>query len=142
MLIPTLLRWRGRPLARQLEAAAQSPAQVQQSLLQNLLTRHQTSAFGLAHGFSEIHTPADYQRAVPIHDYEALRPYVQRMMQGEPNVLVCDPVQMFTLTSGTTGQPKYIPVTAFSAERSARLMRQWLYRLQADHPRCWDALDI
>ncbi|MEL6492781.1 MAG: GH3 auxin-responsive promoter family protein [Cyanobacteria bacterium J06621_3] len=137
MLIPTLLRWCGRPLAQQFEAAAKAPALAQQSLLQKSLTRHQTSAFGIAHGFSQIYTAADYRQAVPIQDYEALRPYVQRMMQGEANVLVSDPVQMFTLTSGTTGQPKYIPVTAFSAARNARLMRQWLYRLQVDHPRCF-----
>lgn len=137
MLIPTLLRWRAQPLAQKFEAAAKAPIQAQQSLLQELLTRHQTSAFGIAHGFSQIRTAADYRQAVPSQDYEALRPYVQRMTQGESNVLVSDPVQMFTLTSGTTGQPKYIPVTAFSAERNARLMRQWLYQLQVDHPRCF-----
>ena len=137
MIIPTLLRWHGRPIAQQFEAAAKNPIQTQQSLLHSLLTRNQATAFGTAHGFNKIRTATNYQQALSIHDYEDLRPYIQRMIQGEANVLVSDPVQMFTLTSGTTGQPKYIPVTAFSAARNARLMRQWLYRLQADHPRCF-----
>ena len=138
MLIPTILRWRGRPLAAQLEKAALQPAQAQQKLLQEFLTRHKDTAFGKDHGFSQIRTPEDYRQALSIHDYEVLRPYVQRMMEGEANVLVSDPVEMFTLTSGTTGQPKYIPVTAFSEARNAALMRQWLYRLLQEHPRCFD----
>ncbi|MEM7773716.1 MAG: GH3 auxin-responsive promoter family protein, partial [Cyanobacteria bacterium P01_A01_bin.37] len=135
-LIPLAIRWQGRSLARRLDAAATDPAQAQRSLLQELLTRHQSTAFGQDHGFDRIHTPADYQTAVPIREYEGLRPYVNRMMQGEANVLVRDPVQMFTLTSGTTGQPKYIPVTTLSETRNANLMRHWLYRLLHHHPRC------
>ena len=131
-----VIRWRGRRLARRLDAAAHHPELAQRSLLQQILTRHQQTAFGQEHGFGHIQTSTDYQKAVPIRDYEGLRPYVQRMMQGEENVLVRDPVQMFTLTSGTTGQPKYIPVTAVSETRNANLMRQWLYRLLMDHPRC------
>ncbi|MGD1942444.1 MAG: GH3 auxin-responsive promoter family protein [Leptolyngbyaceae cyanobacterium] len=135
-LIPMMIRWRGQALANRFDAAARNPERAQQACLQALLTRHRATAFGQAHGFDQIHTPADYQRAVPSRDYEALRPYVQRMMQGEANVLVSDPVTMFTLTSGTTGQPKYLPVTAVSEARNSALMRQWLYRLLPQHPRC------
>ncbi|MGD1927752.1 MAG: GH3 auxin-responsive promoter family protein [Leptolyngbyaceae cyanobacterium] len=135
-LIPMTIRWRGQALANRFDAAARNPERAQQDCLQALLTRHRATAFGQTHGFDQIKTPADYQRAVPCRDYEALRPYVQRMMQGEANVLVSDPVTMFTLTSGTTGQPKYLPVTAVSEARNSALMRQWLSRLLTDHPRC------
>lgn len=131
-----MIRWQGRRLTRQLDAAAQHPDVAQRSLLQEVLTRHQHTVFGREHGFGHIQTPTDYKNAVPMREYEGLRPYIQQMMQGEENVLVRDPVQMFTLTSGTTGQPKYIPVTAVSETRNAKLMRQWLYRLLADHPHC------
>ncbi len=135
-LIPSFIRWRGRPLARQLDRAAHAPAHAQRSLLQDLLARHQHTGFGKEHGFGQIQSPSDYQRAVPVRNYEGLRPYIQRMMEGDENVLVSDPVTMFTLTSGTTGQPKYIPVTAVSESRNSNLMRQWLYRLLLDHPHC------
>lgn len=131
-----MIRWRGQALANRFDAAARNPKRAQQACLQALLTRHRATAFGQTHGFDQIHTPADYQRAVPSRDYEALRPYVQRMMQGEANVLVSDPVTMFTLTSGTTGQPKYLPVTAVSEARNSALMKQWLSRLLPQHPRC------
>ena len=134
-LLTTTLRWRGQKLAAQLDAAAQSPAAAQRSRLQSLLTQHQQTVFGREYSFGQIHTPEEYQRAVPMQDYEGFRPYINRMMQGESQVLVNEPVEMFTLTSGTTGQPKYIPVTASSERGGSNLMRQWLYRILRDHPR-------
>ncbi|MEB3210152.1 MAG: GH3 auxin-responsive promoter family protein, partial [Leptolyngbyaceae bacterium] len=134
--ISLAVRWKGRSPTRRLESAVTDPAQAQRSLLRTLLSRHQYTAFGRDHGFGSILTPADYQRAVPVREYEGFRPYVQRMVEGEANVLVRDPVQMFTLTSGTTGQSKYIPVTVESETRNANLMRQWLCRLLSDHPKC------
>ncbi|MEL6320875.1 MAG: GH3 auxin-responsive promoter family protein [Cyanobacteria bacterium J06626_14] len=133
-LISLAVRWKGRSPTQRFEAAARNPAQTQQALLRHLLSRHQHTAFGKEHRFGAIQTPTDYQRAVSIRDYEGFRPYVQRMVDGEANVLVSDPVQMFTLTSGTTGKPKYIPVTAISEAQNTALMQQWLCRLLADHP--------
>ena len=57
------------------------------------------------------------------------------MMVGKAQILVNDPVRMFTLTSGPTGKPKYIPVTAKVERGGARLMRQWLYRILQAHPK-------
>jgi len=128
------LRWQGRALKRRLEAATQEPELVQQRRLRQLLSRHGDTQFGREHGFDQIRTPLDYRRAVPIRDYEGFRPYVQRMMAGQNKILVNEPVRMFTMTSGTTGQPKYIPVTAGVERGGSRLMRQWLYRILQDHP--------
>lgn len=128
------LRWQGRALKQQLEAATQEPEQAQQQLLRQLLSRHSDTQFGREHRFDQIRTPLDYRRAVPIRDYEGFRPYVQQMMAGQEKILVNEPVHMFTMTSGTTGQPKYIPVTVGVERGGARLMRQWLYRILQDHP--------
>ncbi|MBD1997737.1 GH3 auxin-responsive promoter family protein [Leptolyngbya sp. FACHB-541] len=134
ILLKAAVQWNGRFLAQRFDAAAQAPEAEQRSLLQQLLTRHHTTVFGQAHHFAQIHTPEDYRYAVPIQDYEGFRPYINRMMRGEPNLLVNEPVQLFTLTSGTTGQPKYIPVTPSSERGGSNLMRQWLYRALSDHP--------
>ncbi|PSN12750.1 acyl-CoA synthetase [filamentous cyanobacterium CCT1] len=128
------LRWQGRALTQQLEAATQAPEVAQARLLHQLLSRHSDTQFGCEHRFDQIRTPLDYRRAVPIRDYEGFRPYVQRMMTGQEKILVNEPVRMFTMTSGTTGQPKYIPVTAEVERGGSRLMRQWLYRILQDHP--------
>jgi hypothetical protein len=138
ILLTNSVRWNGRSLAKKLDAAAQEPEAVQQLLLHQLLTRHQTTVFGREHGFTQIQTPKDYRSAVPIQDYEGFRPYINCMMQGESNILVNEPVRMFTLTSGTTGQPKYIPVTPSSERGGSNLMRQWLYRASLDHPQFLD----
>lgn len=128
------LRWQGRVLKQRLEAATQEPELAQQQLLRQLLSHHGDTQFGHEHRFDQIHTPLDYRRAVPIRDYEGFRPYVQRMMEGQEKILVDEPVRMFTMTSGTTGQPKYIPVTVRVERGGSQLMRQWLYRILQDHP--------
>ena len=58
-----------------------------------------------------------------IRDYEALRPYVCRLLAGEGNVLTRESPFMFATTSGTTGEPKHIPVTPGWARDMAQLMR-------------------
>ncbi|WP_199305988.1 GH3 auxin-responsive promoter family protein [Pseudanabaena sp. FACHB-2040] len=128
------LHWQGRALKQRLEAATQEPELAQQQLLRQLLSRHGDTQFGREHHFDQIRTPLDYRHAVPIRDYEGFRPYVQQMMAGQEKILVNEPVRMFTLTSGTTGQPKYIPVTAEVERGGSQLMRQWLYRILQDHP--------
>ena len=78
---------------------------------------------------------ASIAQQVAISDYERLRPYVERAQNGEANVLTAEPVLMFTMTSGSTGQPKLIPVTEDNAPRNHRqLTRFWYYRALVDHP--------
>ncbi|MGP1384394.1 MAG: GH3 auxin-responsive promoter family protein [Thainema sp.] len=134
-LMTTALRWQGYPLMQQLEKATQYPAIAQQQVLRQLLQRHAKTRFGREHRFDQIRTPADYRQAVPIRDYEGFRPYVQQMMAGEPDILVRESVGMFTMTSGTTGQAKYIPVTPSVEQSGSALMRQWLYRIWRNYPR-------
>lgn len=129
------LHWQGQALKQRLEAATREPELAQQQLLRQLLSHHSATQFGHEHRFDQVRTPLDYRRAVPIRDYEGFRPYVQRMIEGQEKILVDEPVRMFTMTSGTTGQPKYIPVTARVERGGSQLMRQWLYRILQDHPR-------
>jgi hypothetical protein len=89
-----------------------------------------------AHGFSRVASAADYASAVPIADYEAFRPYVKRIVGGEKSVLTADDPYMFTTTSGTTGEPKLLPVTVKWREQMAALTRLWLVHAMRDHPRC------
>jgi hypothetical protein len=124
------LRWQSwQWLTRQPRAA-------QNRLLQKILRRNQATAFGRDHGFAAIQTIDDYRRQVPIGDYERFRPYIERAQQGENSVLTAEPVLMFTMTSGSTGAPKLIPVTASTRASHARLTELWFSRLFHDHPDC------
>ncbi len=93
-------------------AAQQSRARQQATLLAKL-RRHAESDFGREHGFGEIRSVADFRRRVPLTDYEYHRPYVERVMRGERQAMFGPGTEllMFALTSGTTGEPKYIPIT-------------------------------
>lgn len=84
----------------------------QQRVLADLLAHNAGTEFGRAHGFAKIRTLDDFRSAVPVHDYAALSPRIERMAAGEDNVLTADrPVVYFT-SSGSTGAHKKIPVTS------------------------------
>jgi len=68
--------------------------------------------FGRAHGFSQIRTYDDYQRRVPLGDYDSHWPFIERMMKGERDVLVAEPIKYFGNSSGSSnkGRPKFLPI--------------------------------
>jgi hypothetical protein len=69
------------------------------------------TVFGKDHGFADIKSHADFKKQVPIRDYEALKPYVERVLHGEENILWKGKPEYFAKTSGTTSGTKYIPIT-------------------------------
>lgn len=94
-----------------LQRQANHPARTQWAVLQHILQTNGDTAFGRMHGFNRITDSASFARAVPIHDYEALRPAINQQMEtGEP-MLSAAPVCHYLFTSGTTGEPKRIPLT-------------------------------
>ena len=93
---------------------AQNPVVTQQKVLQNLIQEAQNTAFGKDHNFENITNAEEFAQKVPVRDYEALRPYVDRVVQGEANVLWKGKPLYFAKTSGTTSGAKYIPLTADS----------------------------
>lgn len=116
------------------EKLCADPATVQNRLLLGIIERNRTTAFGRDHGFASVNSLEDYREQLAIGDYERLRPYVERAENGEAGVLTAEPVSMFTLTSGSTGAPKLIPVTAVSLANHRQLTRLWYYRANVDHP--------
>lgn len=133
-LLPTVIRLRGYSVARKLDRAAERPLETQRSVLLDLIARNADTAFGRDHRFKLIRSETDYRRQVPIRDYEGIRPYVDRIIQGEDAVLTASAPRMLNTTSGTTGDPKYIPVTAETLSNSGAFALQWLYRALKDHP--------
>jgi hypothetical protein len=138
VLLPAALRAREWSHRRRFEAAVARPEAAQRRLLLDLLASNAETAFGRAHGFASVRDTADYARQVPVQEYEGFRPYVRRVVAGEPRVLTAEPPFMFTTTSGTTGEPKLIPVTASWRDDLAALMRLWTRYALRDHPRMFD----
>ena len=91
-----------------------NPHQAQKNTLKKLLTRAQNTQFGKDHGFASIKSYKEFQQKVPIRDYERLRPYVDKIIAGEEDVLWPGRPLYFSKTSGTTSGAKYIPITKAS----------------------------
>ncbi len=93
------------------------PVAAQREVLQDLITAGQYTAFGKQYGFSHLFTVKDFKKRVPIQDYDDMRPYIMRMMEGEDNVLWNTPVTWFAKSSGTTSdKSKFIPISEESLQ--------------------------
>ena len=93
------------------------PIAAQREVLQDLVTHGQYTEFGRKYGFNDLFSIRKFKEAVPIHEYEDLKPYIERIMQGEENILWNTPVNWFAKSSGTTSdKSKFIPITQESLE--------------------------
>ncbi|MBU2949636.1 GH3 auxin-responsive promoter family protein [Tamlana agarivorans] len=90
---------------------ANNPVETQQKVFQELISQATSTAFGQDHDFVSINNHRDFVKRVPVRDYEALKPYVERVVAGESNVLWKGKPMYFAKTSGTTSGAKYIPLT-------------------------------
>ena len=116
------------------ESLTANPEKIQDQLLLDIVNRNRGTRFGRDHHFNTIRSLSEYREQVAISDYERLRSYVERLQNGETSVLTAEPVLMFTMTSGSTGQPKLIPVTETTRRNHRQLTRFWYYRALVDHP--------
>lgn len=96
---------------RRFEKAVRAPGAAQEYKLLNILRANQNTAFGREHGFDRINSIEDFQKYVPVAKYEDLHPYIEALMNGERKQLTEEEPFMFATTSGTTAQPKFIPIT-------------------------------
>lgn len=90
---------------------AANPMESQQNVFKELVSKATHTAFGKDHQFERIQTYSHFQKRVPIRDYEELKPYVDRVVAGEADVLWPGKPLYFAKTSGTTSGAKYIPLT-------------------------------
>lgn len=93
------------------QAWATKPVETQEKVFRDLIEQAQNTQFGKDHDFANIKTFQDFAAKVPIRDYEQLRPYVDRVVKGEENILWKGKPIYFAKTSGTTSGAKYIPLT-------------------------------
>jgi hypothetical protein len=105
--------------ANAIEQWMEHPIETQREVLQHLITEGQYTEFGRKYSFNKTFRIRDFKAAVPIHSYEDLHPYIERMMQGEENVLWNTPVEWFAKSSGTTNdRSKFIPLSQQSLDEN------------------------
>jgi len=98
-------------IARQTKEWSLKPIEYQQKVLNYLIEGGKQTQFGKDHGFADIKSHSDFKKQVPIRDYEQLKPYVEKVLHGEPDILWKGKPAYFAKTSGTTSGTKYIPIT-------------------------------
>ncbi len=100
-----------KKIQRKVDQWAKNPLETQEKVFQYLVKTAENTVFGQDHQFSDIKSHQDFVARVPIRDYEALRPYVDRMVAGESDILWPKKPLYYAKTSGTTSGSKYIPIT-------------------------------
>lgn len=116
-------RWFALFMDRKTKKWANRPVETQQRVFQDLIGTAKDTAFGKDHDFISIRSHEDFVERVPIRDYEALRPYVQRVVDGQPDILWPGKPVYFAKTSGTTSGSKYIPITSVSIKEQVNASR-------------------
>lgn len=90
--------------------------QIQRQQLESILRRNEATAYGRRCSFSKVDSLESFQAQVPLTSYGDYQPYIERQLAGTPNQLTADPPVYYAITSGSTGQPKYVPVTRADME--------------------------
>lgn len=112
---------------------ARHSVKAQEELFQKFLRQGSNTAFGKDHSFSSITSHQHYTRQVPVRDYEAMKPYIDRVTAGERNVLWPGVPLYFAKTSGTTSGVKYIPITRDSIPNHVNNARDALFNITSAH---------
>jgi len=128
---------------RRLRSASRNPRKSQEKTLRAILSRSKNTQYGRDHDFRWILEAKDdtelykrYQQKVAAQDYEAMRPYIDRIKQGAADVLFPGRPMMYATTSGTTKEPKWVPITIrYLLNIYGMMTRAWLYNFMRHRPK-------
>ena len=140
-----LLRVAGGINYRKLVKASKNPQQASEATLRGILTYGKDTEFGKEHDFDYILAAKDdkelykrYAEKIAPSDYEDYRPYIERHKNGDSNVLVPGKPVMYATTSGTTNEPKWIPITdVYLKNVYGKMTKVWLYNYIMNRPKAF-----
>jgi len=125
-----------------LKSVSKNPRKASEKTLRGILEYAKDTVYGKEHHFEEILKAKDdkelyslYQKYVPAQEYESLRPYVERHKNGETDVLFPDKPIMYATTSGTTKEPKWVPITKeYLNSVYGKMTKVWLFNFIKNRP--------
>ncbi|HKK88934.1 MAG TPA: GH3 auxin-responsive promoter family protein, partial [Saprospiraceae bacterium] len=133
-----------RPLAkrewRRIAKMKENALEDQRKTFQRLIFKATDTAFGKAHGFSNIKSPEDFRERIAVTDYEGRKQWFERIASGEADVCWPGKPKYLSKTSGTTSGVKYIPITHDSIGGHIRSARNALlnYAVETGNYRFFD----
>ena len=116
-LINSLVSWFNTSRIHQIDFLKKHPEEVQRETLLKLLSSARDTEFGRKHGFKDIDSESEFKRNLPLLTYEETKPYVERLREGEADLLWPGEIKWFAKSSGTTSdKSKFIPVSSEALE--------------------------
>src|SRR6195952_4272088 len=116
-LFNSVFTWFMKKRIHQIELFMKYPNEVQEEWFEQLLTGAENTEWGKKYGYKSITSLSEFKQRVPIQNYDTLKPYIERMLKGEQNVLWPTEIRWFAKSSGTTSdRSKFIPVSEESLE--------------------------
>lgn len=95
-----------------IQRVTSDPVQYQQKTFDNLIQLSKNTEWGKKYGYADIKTVDDFKNRFPVQEYDTLKPFIDRIMHGEQNILWPSTISWFAKSSGTTSdKSKFIPVT-------------------------------
>ena len=134
--INSLWKWQSRGESRAFHQSTASIQRQQEELLQSTLRENAECSYGREHRFAKITSLEDFQKHVPICDYESLRPRIEEIANGGQGVLTSEPVLMLEPTGGSSGGSRLIPYTATLRRQFQRAIATWMYDVLSGFPGC------
>jgi len=111
-LLNSIISWVNVKRLHQIELFKKYPFDVQQEVFTRLVDQASKTTWGVQYGFDSIYTIKDFQQRVPISTYDDVKPYINRLREGEQNLLWPSDIKWFAKSSGTTSdKSKFIPVS-------------------------------
>lgn len=138
----TLLGLAGGIQYLQLKKASKQPRKTTANTLRQILKYAKDTVYGKEHHFAEILLAGDdeqlfhlWQQNVKLNDYEDFRPYVERHKHGESDILFPGKPVLYATTSGTTSEPKWIPITErYLKTIYGKMTKVWLFNFIKNRP--------
>lgn len=94
-----------------------NPIDTQKQVFNHIVGSAQFTEYGKKYGFNHINSVAEFKKQVPVNDYDSLKPYIERILKGEQNLLWPSPINWFAKSSGTTSdKSKFIPISKESLD--------------------------
>ncbi|HRZ78195.1 MAG TPA: GH3 auxin-responsive promoter family protein, partial [Bacteroidales bacterium] len=116
-LIGSMIAWLMKKRMHQIELFIRYPHDVQSEWFKRLIAGGRDTEWGRHYGYDSIRSPGEFRERVPVNDYDGLRPYIDRLRQGEQRVLWGSDIRWFAKSSGTTSdKSKFIPVSQEALE--------------------------
>ncbi|QEK51952.1 GH3 auxin-responsive promoter family protein [Pedobacter aquae] len=116
-IVNSFLNWIMKKRMHQIELFMKYPNEVQEEWLNTLINSAENTEWGKLYDYKSIENERQFKERVPLQSYDTLKPFIEKMLKGEQNILWPSEIKWFAKSSGTTSdRSKFIPVSEEALE--------------------------